>query len=453
MNRWMKKIYKKIRQACDVAAGQIIFSSQTNHLPNLTRTYLQGNALRTGIYAAIVAFLTYTMIFGFRKSYTVCTFDGMRFAGINYKTILVLSQMIGYLMAKFYGIKFISELQRLGRYKIILLLVGIAWAAWLFFAVVPAPYNAVFLFINGFPLGMLWGVVFSYVEGRRSTDFIGASLAVSFIFSSGFVKSVGGWLLLEFHLSEFWVPFATGLVFALPLLLFIYLIEKIPPPDEADMAARMNRTPMSAEDRKQFIRTFLPGLVACIVIYGFATIFRDIRDNFSADMWKEMGYLNQPAIFSKTETPITLIVLVLIGSMVLIRNSYRALMLAHVFIGIGFALAGISTLFFVQKQLDPIWWMTAVGLGLYMVYIPFNSVFFERLIAAFRFTGNVGFLIYLADSFGYLGSVGVLLSKEIFKVKLNWVDFFSNSVMILSVVGVLITIFSAYYFAGKKREA
>jgi len=150
MNRWMKKIYKKIRQACDVAAGQIIFSSQTNHLPNLTRTYLQGNALRTGIYAAIVAFLTYTMIFGFRKSYTVCTFDGMRFAGINYKTILVLSQMIGYLMAKFYGIKFISELQRLGRYKIILLLVGIAWAAWLFFAVVPAPYNAVFLFINGF---------------------------------------------------------------------------------------------------------------------------------------------------------------------------------------------------------------------------------------------------------------------------------------------------------------
>lgn len=452
MNRWMKKIYKKIRQACDVAAGQIIFSSQTNHLPNLTRTYLQGNALRTGIYAAIVAFLTYTMIFGFRKSYTVCTFDGMRFAGINYKTILVLSQMIGYLMAKFYGIKFISELQRLGRYKIILLLVGIAWAAWLFFAVVPAPYNAVFLFINGFPLGMLWGVVFSYVEGRRSTDFIGASLAVSFIFSSGFVKSVGGWLLLEFHLSEFWVPFATGLVFALPLLLFIYLIEKIPPPDEADMAARMNRTPMSAEDRKQFIRTFLPGLVACIVIYGFATIFRDIRDNFSADMWKEMGYLNQPAIFSKTETPITLIVLVLIGSMVLIRNSYRALMLAHVFIGIGFALAGISTLLFVQKQLDPIWWMTAVGLGLYMVYIPFNSVFFERLIAAFRFTGNVGFLIYLADSFGYLGSVGVLLSKEIFKVKLNWVDFFSNSVMILSVVGLLITFFSGYYFAGKKRE-
>ena len=407
--------------------------------------------MQTGIYAAVAAFLTYTMIFGFRKSYTVCTFDGLRYFGLNYKTILVLSQMIGYLMAKFYGIKFISELKRLGRYKIILLLVGIAWAAWFFFAIVPAPYNAVFLFINGFPLGMLWGVVFSYIEGRRSTDFIGASLAVSFIFSSGFVKSVGGWLLLEFHLSEFWVPFATGLVFVLPLLLFVYLIEKIPPPDEADIAERMSRTPMLAEDRKKLIRSLLPGLAACILIYGFATIFRDIRDNFSADMWKEMGYLNQPAIFSKTETPITLIVLVLIGSMVLIKNSYKALMLAHLFIAIGFALAGICTYFFVNKQLDPVWWMTAVGLGLYMVYIPFNSVFFERLIATFRFTGNVGFLIYLADSFGYLGSVSVLLSKEIFKVKLNWVDFFSNSVMVLSVVGVFITLFSAYYFAKKRK--
>lgn len=429
-----------------------IFIAQHNSLPIKPIKYFKGTPLQTGIYAAIAVFLTYTMIFGFRKSYTVCTFDGLRFAGLNYKTILVLSQMIGYLAAKFYGIKFISELKRLGRYKIILLLVGIAWAAWLFFAIIPPPYNAVFLFINGFPLGMLWGVVFSYVEGRRSTDFIGAALAVSFIFASGFVKSVGGWLLLEFHLSEFWVPFVTGLVFALPLLFFIYLIEKIPPPDEADIAARMNRIPMNAADRKKFVRSFLPGLIACIVIYSFATIFRDIRDNFSADMWKEMGYLNQPALFSKTETPITLIVLVLIGSMVLIKNSYKALMLAHLFIAIGFALAGICTFFFVSGKLDPVWWMTAVGLGLYMVYIPFNSVFFERLIAAFRFTGNVGFLIYLADSFGYLGSVGVLLSKEIFKVKLNWVDFFSNSVMGLSVVGVLITVYSAYYFSNKKSK-
>lgn len=409
------------------------------------------SSFKIGLYAAVVAFLTYTMIFGFRKSFTVCTFDGMSYWGLGYKTLLVLSQMMGYLMAKFYGIKFISELKRLGRDKIVLVLVGIAWLAWLLFALVPAPYNIVFLFINGFPLGMLWGVIFSYIEGRKTTDFIGAALAVSFIFSSGFVKSVGGWLILQFNLSEFWVPFATGLVFAFPLLLFIYLMERIPPPTQEDIDLRMNRTAMNADDRKKFIQHFLPGIIAAVLIYAFATIFRDIRDNFSADMWKEMGYLNQPAIFSKTETPITLIILVLIGSMVLIKNSFKAFMLAHVFIGLGFVVAGLSTWLFSKGSIAPIWWMTLVGLGLYMVYIPFNSVFFERMIAAFRFTGNAGFLIYVADSFGYLGSVSVLLSKEIFKIQLNWVHFFSNSVMLLSVAGVLITSYSMYYFYQKQK--
>ncbi|QHS57202.1 hypothetical protein GWR56_17265 [Mucilaginibacter sp. 14171R-50] len=413
---------------------------------------INGTPLQVSIYAAITVFLAYTMIFGFRKSFTVATFDGITVAGYSYKTLLVISQLLGYMLAKFFGVKYIAELKRSGRGAVIMLLTGIAWFSWLFFAWVPVPYNIVFLFINGFPLGMLWGVVFSYIEGRRGTDFIGAALAVSFIFASGFVRSVGGWLMLAFNITEFWVPFFTGLVFATPLLLFIYLMEKIPDPDASDIAHRMERTPMSKAQRKNFVRAFLPGLTACIVIYTFATIFRDIRDNFGAEMWKEMGFFNQPAIFSKTETPITLVILALIGSMVMIRNSYRALITAHIFIALGFLIAGTSTLIFINGGLAPIWWMTTVGLGLYMVYIPFNAVFFERLIATFRYAGNVGFLIYLADSFGYIGSVGVLFSKEVFSVKLNWVTFFSNSVVALSAAGLLLTLFSAWYFARKYHK-
>ncbi|WP_113663061.1 DUF5690 family protein [Pedobacter nanyangensis] len=409
-------------------------------------------SIQTGLYAAVVVFLAYTMIFGYRKTFTVATFDGLSIAGYSYKTILVISQMLGYLLAKFYGIKYISELPRTGRGKIILLLTGIAWLSWLLFAIVPAPYNIVFLFVNGFPLGMLWGVVFSYVEGRRSTDFIGAALAVSFIFASGFVKSVGALLMNNFGISEFWMPFYAGLVFCLPLLLFVYLMEKIPQPDIQDVAFRAQRIAMTANDRKKFIRDFFGGIVACVMIYCFATIFRDIRDNFNAEMWKEMGFFNQPALFSKTETPITLIVLVLIGSMVLIKNNFTALKTAHYFILMGFALAATCTLLFKWGQLGPIAWMTLVGLGLYMVYIPFNAIFFDRLISTFKYASNVGFLIYIADAFGYVGSIGVLFSKEIFKIQLNWVTFFSSSVMILSVIGVLLTIYSLYYFSRKYRK-
>jgi MFS family permease len=360
--------------------------------------------------------------------------------------------VVGYMAAKFYGIKYISELRRIGRGKIILILVSISWISWLFFAIVPVPYNIIFLFINGFPLGMLWGVVFSFVEGRRSTDFIGAALAVSFIFASGFVKTIGGWLLLYFQMSEFWVPFVTGLVFAVPLFVFVWMMEKIPPPDEQDKEERMDRVPMTAAQRKSLIKMFLPGIITCIFIYMFVTIFRDIRDNFSADMWKEMGFTGQPALFSQTETPITIFILVMIGLMTLIRNNFRAFMLNHLIILVGFVLAGCCTWLFARQQLPPFWWMTLTGLGLYMVYIPFNAVFFERMIASFRYKGNVGFLIYIADSFGYMGSVAVLFSKEIFKVQLNWVTFFSQSVMILSVAGVALTLYSAFYFWQKERN-
>ncbi len=418
----------------------------------MSTTAGSSKSLKTGLYAAVIVFFAYTMIFGYRKTFTVATFEGLNIAGYSYKTILVISQMLGYLLAKFYGIKYISELKRTGRGKIILLLTGISWISWLFFAIVPLPYNIIFLFVNGFPLGMLWGVVFSYVEGRRSTDFIGAALAVSFIFASGFVKSVGAWLMGAFNISEFWMPFYTGLVFCVPLMLFVYLMERIPQPSEEDIAFRAERVAMTAKDRKKFINDFLGGIIACVLIYCFATIFRDIRDNFSAEMWKEMGFFNQPALFSKTETPITLIVLVLIGSMVIIKNNFIALKTAHWFIVIGFAIAGVSTLIFKYNHISPIAWMTLVGLGLYMVYIPFNAIFFDRLISTFKYASNVGFLIYIADAFGYVGSIGVLLSKEIFKVKLNWVTFFSSSVMILSVVGVLLTFYSLYYFSRKYRK-
>jgi len=403
------------------------------------------------LYAALVAFGTYVFVFGFRKSFTVCTFEGMSFGPIAYKTALVICQMLGYLMAKFYGIRFISGLQKANRYKIIFLLTGIAWLAWLLFALVPAPYNVLFLFLNGFPLGMLWGVVFSYVEGRRSTDFIGAALAVSFIFSAGWVKSVGGWLMQSFHVSEFWVPFCTGLVFAIPLVICVLGLERVPAPSPADEALRTPRVPMTGADRKNLLLQFLPGIIAFVSVYLFATIFRDIRDNFSADMWKEMGFAARPAVFTETETPITILILILMGAVVAIKNSFKALMVAHVFIFLGFIIALVSTYYFTQQSLDPFWWMLLVGLGLYLVYIPFNSIFFDRLIAAYAMKGNVGFFIYLADSIGYVGSVSVMLVKEGMRVQIQWTKFFSQSVMLLSVAGLFITAFSAYYFFSKTK--
>lgn len=416
----------------------------------MSKSFVQPGAVKfvaSPVYAAVITFLTYAMVYGFRKPFTVATYgDVAPVFGVAYKSCLVISQVLGYMLSKFYGVKFIAELKRYGRGKMILSLAGISWLALLLFAVVPDPYNIPLLMLNGFPLGLIWGIVFSFVEGRKATDFIGAALAVSFIFSSGFVKTVTGFLQQQFAIPEFWLPFFAGLVFLIPLLIFVWLLEKIPPPSAEDKLLRTERKEMLKEERAKYVKTFLPGIVTLLVIYVFLTVFRDIRDNFAADMWAEMGFANQPEKFVQTEIPTTIIVLVLISAMIYIRNNLKALMVSHVIIGAGFLLAGISTLLFMQGNLAPFYWMMLVGLGLYMGYIPFNCVLFERMIATFKYAGNVGFLMYLADSYGYLGSVAVMLSKSVYKIQLSWTNFYAYGVMGLSVIGVLGTVISAWYF-------
>jgi Family of unknown function (DUF5690) len=275
---------------------------------------------------------------------------------------------------------------------------------------------------------------------------------VSFIFSSGFVKSVAEYIHLQFNVTELWVPFYTGLVFALPLLVSVYFLEKIPPPSEEDLASRSKRMPMSKEDRKKFVKIFLPGLVAAIGVYVFSTMFRDLRDNFIADMWIENGYGNQPSLFTKTETPVSVILLILMGCMILVRSNIKALRYTHFIIMTGFLITGLSSLMFINHQITAFWWLASVGLGLYTAYIPFNCIFFERLIAAFKYPGNVGFLIYVADSFGYLGSVLVLFIKEFMKLHLKWSGFYSHGVVVLSILGVAGTILSLIYFSNKYKK-
>ena len=392
-------------------------------------------------------------MYAFRKPFTVGSFSKAPVIfGMAYKDALVIIQVLGYMLSKFYGIKFIAELKHIGRGKIILLLVGISWISLLLFAIVPAPFNIIFLFTNGFPLGIIWGIIFSFVEGRKATDFIGASLAVSFIFSSGLVKSVAKYLQVTFTVTDWWLPFLTGLVFILPLLLFVFLLEKIPPPSEEDIESRIIRLPMTKAERKKFFLEFRYGLVLLIILYVFLTVFRDIRDNFAADIWRELGFGNQPSVFTATEIPISIVVLVLIGSMILIRNNRNALVITHIIIVAGFLLAGISSWMFINHYLTPFMWMTLVGLGLYMGYIPFNCILFERLIATFKNGGNVGFLIYVADSFGYLGSVAVIISKSIFSNKLPWAAVYSNGVMYLSVIGVAGTLLALRYFNKKYKR-
>ncbi len=404
------------------------------------------------IYASLAAFCLYTCVYAFRKTFAAATFEGLFFAGISYKVWLVTFQVIGYALSKFIGIKVISELKAHSRAFGILLMAGIAGVAWLLFALVPAPYNIVFLFLNGLPLGMVWGMVFGYLEGRRMTEVLGASLAVSFIFSAGLCRSVGAYIMRDWGTSEYWMPFVTSALFTLPLLLFLYLLNQVPPPSALDEQLRTKRAPMNAQERKAFTTTFLPGIILFVLAYVLLTAFRDFRDNFSAEIWKSLNMGNDPSIYTSTEIPVSIIVLVCMGSLMLIKNNQLALMVNHLIIAFGMILIGVANYLFQLQMIEPKIWMVLIGLGLYLGYIPFNSIFFDRLIAAFQYTSTVGFIMYVADSFGYLGSVSVLFFKEFGYANLSWLNFFISGGYIVSATGTLLITGSMIYFHYKHKS-
>ena len=127
-------------------------------------------------------------------------------------------------------------------------------------------------------------------------------------------------------------------------------------------------------------------------------------------------------------------------------------MINHLLILSGMVLVGISSFLFEHGRIDAPTWMILLGFGLYLGYIPFNSILFDRLIAAFQYVSTVGFLIYLADAFGYLGSIGIMIYKEFGQASLSWLHFFIKAGYVMAIVGSLLIIGSMIYFYWKHRN-
>jgi Family of unknown function (DUF5690) len=405
----------------------------------------------TSVLAALAAFGAYSSMYAFRKAFAAGTYGSQSYLHIDYKVWLVIAQIVGYTLSKFYGIRFIAELKGKKRGLTIMILVGISWMALLGFALIPPPYNILFLFINGFPLGLIWGLVFGYLEGRRSTEFMASVLSISLIFGSGFVKTVGQTLIHTYHISEYRMPFCVGALFFLPLVLFVSLLDVLPQPTKEDTLSRTERKPMNAKERKSFIIRFLPGIILTLIIYVLLTVMRDIRDNFEVEIWRGIGIMDKN-IYARIDGQISLAVLFAMALLFLVKKNLRAFSIIHLLIICGCLLIAVSTILFRMQLLSPVAWMTMAGLGLYLGYVPYNAIFFERMIATFRVKSNVGFVMYLADSIGYLASVTVLLTKEFGRPGITWERFFTNGIIYVGSTGALCAILSLIYFQQAARR-
>lgn len=387
-----------------------------------TKRLQNPNGIFFVIWCLTASFGTYFCMYAFRKPFNTGLYANLELFGIGYKTVLIIAQVLGYMVSKFIGIKVISELKASQRIPLIGGLILFAELALLGFGLVPYPYNFIFLFLNGLPLGMVWGVIFSFLEGRRFTEILAMGLSISIIAASGVLKTIYLEMqeLLPF-ITEFWMPFTMGLLFIPLFFFFVWMLSVIPAPTETDKLLRVERQPMTPVDKDNIVRAYWPGLLCILLIYCLLTTMRDFRDNFSVEIWNEIesGRWNRN-ILAQTELISTAIVIVCVGALSTFRSNIRGLWATMTLMACGILMTGGSTLLFHQHMIGPYSWMLSLGTGLFLAYIPIQVAVFERLIGMFKMKANAGFFVYGCDALGYLGSVGLLLYREFFMKDLRW---------------------------------
>ena len=274
--------------------------------------------------------------------------------------------------------------------------------------------------------------------------------------SSGVVKSIGQWLIQVQGVNEFFMPAITGAIFVVPLLFSVWLLQKTPPPSQTDLEQRSERTVMTGVDRWSFFRAYWPGLTAMFIVYVSLTIMRTFRDDFGVEIWQGLGVSDEPSVYAVSETIVMCVVTLLNAIAIYVHDNIRALRTTFVIMAIAFgSLVGVT---FIQGQgmMGPLAFMVLCGIGLYIPYVAFHTTVFERIVAASPRKGNLVFLMYLADSIGYLGYVVLLAVKETLDGTPDKLGLFQSTLIVLAIFSIVCLIVGWTFFSrvfAKEKEA
>lgn len=402
------------------------------------------------LWAGGAALLSYSLVYALRKPFTAATFEGMEAFGMDYKVLVTLMQILGYLLAKLAGIKLISELKPEHRLRFILVSVAAAELSLVLFGLLPVPFNIFAMFFNGLSLGCMWGVIFSFIEGRRTTDILASLLGISIVASSGVAKSAGLFVMNTLHIGEFWMPALIGAV-ALPLLALLgCALNRLPPPTAEDIAAKSRRVTLNGRQRRELFASFMPLLLMLFVANLMLVMLRDIKEDFLVKIIDMSGHSSW--LFARIDGIVTLIILALFGLMVFVRSNIKVLVIL-----LSLVVAGTATMSFVSLnydvlRLDAVTWLFVQSLSLYVAYLCFQSIFFDRFIACFKIKGNAGFFIVTIDFIGYTGTAIILVFKELFGADIDWLDFYNRMSGCVGIVCTLAFVSSIVYLLQRHKQ-
>lgn len=402
------------------------------------------------LWAGGTALLSYSLVYALRKPFTAAEFEGLQVCGMDYKIAVSIIQLLGYVSAKLLGIKYISELRPEGRLKFIVGSAALSEISLIAFGLLPIPYNIVALYFNGLSLGCMWGVIFSFLEGRRTTDILASIMGVSMALSSGVAKSLGLYALHQLHVSEFWMPAFIGAL-AFPLLCFTgWMMTRFPKPTAADIASRSERVTLNGHQRWMLFRRFMPLLILLFGANLLLTVQRDVKEDFIVCII-DVQTISSWA-FAQIDSIATFVLLAVFALLATTYNHLKVLCMLLILSTVGMGILAFLGATEGNETIPTTIWLFLQSLCLDIAYLSFQTIFFERFIACFKIKGNVGFFIITIDFVGYLGTLALLLFKEFFASHIDWASFYNHMSFYIGTACCLAFIASLVYMIHARNR-
>ena len=188
-------------------------------------------------------------------------------------------------------------------------------------------------------------------------------------------------------------------------------------------------------------------------MYLLLTVLRSVRADFAPELWRGLGEPAVPSTFTRSELLVTLGILAASGCTVFIRDNRAAFFVSLGTCGAGFLLIVSALIGQQARAIGAFPFMVMVGLGLYLPYVAMHTTVFERLLAMTRERGNLGFLMYVADAFGYLGYVFVMITRNLWTATGDFLQFFTWLCWLATGLSLVCLLLSWRYFAIRSSQA
>ncbi len=371
---------------------------------------------------------------------------------VDLRAACITAQALGLALSQPIGAVAVVELDPARRVPALAGVLGVAELALVMLALVPPPLAPVCLFVDGLALGLVWGLVFSFLEGRRVSDGLGAVAAAGYLLAGGAMRSFGH-AVDSLGVPALWAPAAAGAAAALPLAGALWLLAQFPPPNRQDEAERLFRAPMTSAMRSQFLRASALGLGLLVAAHALLSGYRELRTRMTLELWGVLAPPDAPSVLTAAELPAAVATVVAIGGLMIFRDHRRALAAVHGLILLGLAAIGGSTVLYLGGAVGPTSWMVTIGAGLFLVHVPFMTVLFDRLVAAVGLVGTAVFMVFVAGTFGHAGRLAVLAVEMVRGPLVDSLDGFARASLAVTALATVLVVASAAYFRVHRRDA